>query len=83
VTGARPTSVTLLPVGRVRGGRTEPMDDGWDAVEAAIELDGARFGADAIEGTPVLDVKPHVAQFDARGPVRRPPWADELMAGSW
>ncbi len=151
--------MTLLPVGRVRGGRTEPEDDGWDAVEAAIELNAGRFGPDAvagldafshlevvflfhrvdpgaievgarrprgnpdwpevgifaqrgkdrpnrlgvsrprllavdglvlrvrgldaIDGTPVLDVKPHMPQFDARGAVRGPRWADELMAGYW
>ncbi len=159
MTGARPTPVTLLPVGWVQGGRAEPEDDRWDGVEAAIALDAARFGVeavagldafshlevvflfhrvdparieagarrprgnpdwpavgifaqrgkdrpnrlgvtrcrllaveglvlrvrglDAIDGTPVLDVKPHMPQFDARGAVRHPRWAGELMAGYW
>ena len=38
-------------------------------------------GLDAIEGTPVLDIKPHMVEFGARGEVRQPAWASELMAG--
>lgn len=38
-------------------------------------------GLDAIDGTPVVDLKPHLAQFGARGEVRQPAWVDELMAG--
>jgi tRNA (adenine37-N6)-methyltransferase len=37
-------------------------------------------GLDAIDGTPVLDLKPHVAEFGARGETRQPAWMDELMA---
>lgn len=152
-------TITLEPVGRVRGGRTEAVDDDWGAVEAAIVLDDGRFGPeataglegfshlqvvylfdrvdpaavvtgarhprhnpdwpavgifaqrarlrpnrlgvsscelvavdglrlavrglDAVDGTPVLDVKPYVAAMEPRTPVRQPPWMDELMAGYW
>lgn len=38
---------------------------------------------DAIDGTPVLDVKPYMSEFGARGEVRQPEWATELMAGYW
>ncbi|HEX4654855.1 MAG TPA: SAM-dependent methyltransferase [Mycobacteriales bacterium] len=34
---------------------------------------------DAIDGTPVLDVKPWMAEFGPRGDVRQPEWAGELM----
>jgi tRNA (Thr-GGU) A37 N-methylase len=34
----------------VRGGREEPVDDGWGAVTATIELDAGRFGPDAVAG---------------------------------
>ena len=149
---------TLRPVGYVRGGRAEPLDDGWDAVTATIALTpdfgpealaglgafshievvflfdrvaegaivaGARHprgrtdwpkvgifaqrgkdrpnrlgvticrllavegttlrvaGLDAIDGTPVLDVKPCMRGFLPRGEVREPDWARELMAGYW
>jgi len=40
-------------------------------------------GLDAIDGTPVLDVKPNMAEFWPRGEHRQPAWATELMAGYW
>ena len=40
-------------------------------------------GLDAIDGTPVIDLKPHMAEFAPRGPVRQPAWSHELMAGYW
>jgi tRNA (Thr-GGU) A37 N-methylase len=152
-------TVTLHPIGHVRGGRAEVADDGWDAVEAAIVLDPARLGPDAalgldafshvvvvfvfdrldpatvernarhprgrkdwprvgilgqrgsprpnrigvttcrllgvdgltlrvrgldaVDGTPVLDIKPHMTGFDPRGDVREPDWAREIMQGYW
>ena len=36
-------------------------------------------GLDAIDGTPVLDVKPWMNEFGPRGLVRQPAWASELM----
>lgn len=50
---------------------------GVDGLELAVR------GLDAIDGTPVLDIKPHVVEFQARGEVRQPPWITELMAGYW
>ena len=38
---------------------------------------------DAIEGTPVLDVKPHLVEFDPRAEVTEPRWARELMEHYW
>jgi tRNA (adenine37-N6)-methyltransferase len=151
--------LTLTPIGHVRGGRTEIVDDDWGAVRAAIELDpavvgddatvgletfshlevvflfdrvdpaavatGARrprgnpdwpevgilaqrgkgrpnrlgvsrcelvavdglrlgvVGLDAIDGSPVLDVKPWMSGFAPRGQVAEPRWATDLMAGYW
>lgn len=40
-------------------------------------------GLDAIDGTPVLDVKPVMREFLPRGEIRQPRWAGELMAGYW
>ena len=36
---------------------------------------------DAVDGTPVLDVKPYLKGFAPRGEVLEPAWAVELMAG--
>lgn len=41
----------------------------------AIEV----LGLDAIDGTPVLDIKPYIAEFGPRGEVSQPVWATELM----
>jgi len=40
-------------------------------------------GLDAIDGTPVLDIKPVMHGFLPRGEVREPEWAVELMKGYW
>lgn len=149
---------TLEPIGFVRGGRAEAVDDDWDRETATIELDarfgpealagladfshaeivflfdrvpeekietGARHprgrqdwplvgifaqrgknrpnrlgvtvcrieqvagtrlkvrGLDAIDGTPVLDIKPVMTDFLPRGDVREPEWAVELMSEYW
>jgi len=38
---------------------------------------------DAIDGTPVLDIKPILAEFLPRGEVRQPAWSHELMRDYW
>ncbi|MGY1722302.1 SAM-dependent methyltransferase [Blastococcus sp. SYSU DS0533] len=51
-----------------------------------LDVDGLVLhvrGLDAIDGTPVLDVKPYMAEFGPRGEVRQPAWSHELMAGYW
>jgi tRNA-Thr(GGU) m(6)t(6)A37 methyltransferase TsaA len=40
-------------------------------------------GLDAIDGTPVLDIKPVMKDFLPRGEVREPAWAKELMKSYW
>ncbi len=40
-------------------------------------------GLDAIDGTPVLDIKPAMSGFAPRGELREPEWARELMDGYW
>jgi tRNA (Thr-GGU) A37 N-methylase len=152
-------SFVLEPVGHVRGGRVEAIDDDWGPERARIELDADRFapeslfgladfshaeivfvfdriteaeivtgarhprgrrdwplvgifaqrgrnrpnrlgvsvcrivavdgltleveGLDAIDGTPVLDIKPVMAEFLPRGAIRQPAWSSELMDGYW
>ena len=151
--------IVLTPIGMVRSGRSEAIDDRWDQVESRIELDPAQFkpdalaaldsfshievvfhfdrvpddeiragarhprgrqdwpevgifaqrgkgrpnrigvtacrllgvdglvlhlrGLDAIDGTPVLDIKPVMKGFLPRGPIREPDWAAELMKDYW
>jgi tRNA-Thr(GGU) m(6)t(6)A37 methyltransferase TsaA len=51
-----------------------------------LHVDGltvAVRGLDAIDGTPVLDIKPYLAEFGPRGEIRQPAWSHELMAEYW
>jgi tRNA (Thr-GGU) A37 N-methylase len=149
----------IAPIGYVRGGRDQPVDDDWGQSRARIELDPARFGPealagldgfshlevifvfdraspaeieygarhprgrqdwplvgifaqrgknrpnrlglctcriaridglaveveglDAIDGTPVVDLKPAMREFLPRGEVTEPAWAAELMKDYW
>ena len=149
----------LEPVGFVRGGRKDPVDDDWGKSVATIVLDEGRFGPealaglqsfshveiiflfdkvtddkieygarhprgrtdwpligifsqrgknrpnrlglttckiiavdglclhleglDAIDGTPVLDIKPTMQEFLPRGEIRQPSWVAELMSAYW
>jgi len=38
-------------------------------------------GLDAIDGSPVLDIKPYMTEFAPRSTVTQPAWSHELMAG--
>jgi tRNA-Thr(GGU) m(6)t(6)A37 methyltransferase TsaA len=40
-------------------------------------------GLDAADGTPVIDIKPVMAEFLPRGVVRQPDWSTELMRRYW
>jgi tRNA (Thr-GGU) A37 N-methylase len=40
-------------------------------------------GLDAVDGTPILDLKPLMRGFEPRGLVHEPVWAGEIMANYW
>lgn len=40
-------------------------------------------GLDAIDGTPVVDIKPWMVEFGPRGVVHQPLWSAELMKDYW
>jgi tRNA (adenine37-N6)-methyltransferase len=40
-------------------------------------------GLDAIDGTPVLDIKPYASEFAPRGAVRQPALVTELRSNYW
>jgi tRNA-Thr(GGU) m(6)t(6)A37 methyltransferase TsaA len=51
---------------------------------AIVRSEGASLfvrGLDAIDGTPVLDLKPHFPDFDSPRSPRVPEWVGRLMAG--
>jgi tRNA (adenine37-N6)-methyltransferase len=40
-------------------------------------------GLDALDGTPVLDIKPVMQEFLPRDPIRQPDWSHEIMKAYW
>jgi tRNA (adenine37-N6)-methyltransferase len=51
-----------------------------------LKIEGRRLhvqGLDAIDGTPVLDIKPWVGEMGARGSLKEPEWMAELMENYW
>jgi tRNA (adenine37-N6)-methyltransferase len=51
-----------------------------------VRVEGTRLivaELDAIDGTPVLDLKPIMGEFLPRGEVRQPEWSHELMRAYW
>lgn len=38
---------------------------------------------DAIDGTPVLDIKPVMKEFEPNGEIRQPEWVSDLMKQYW
>ena len=48
-----------------------------------VSVDGLRLTVldlDAIDGTPVIDVKPYMIEFGPKGEIRQPAWSRELMS---
>lgn len=48
-----------------------------DGLVACVE------GLDAVDGTPILDIKPVWTGYLPKGHVQEPAWARELMANYW
>jgi len=66
-------------------GKNRPNRIGVTVCEI-IAVDGRVLevkGLDAIDGTPVLDIKPVMSGFSPRGRHREPAWAREIMEKYW
>jgi len=51
-----------------------------------LEINGSSIrvaGLDAIDGSPVVDIKPWMEEFGPRGAVSQPMWSTELMKDYW
>jgi tRNA (adenine37-N6)-methyltransferase len=88
VTGARhPRNNPDWPVVGVFAQRTKnrPSRIG-STICRVVRVEGRKLWVaelDAIDGTPVLDIKPVMAEFLPRGEVKQPPWSHELMKEYW
>src|SRR5579871_1827986 len=54
----------IEPIGHVRGGRTDPIDDDWGSSVATIELDATQVGADALVGLDAFSHAEIIFLFD-------------------
>ena len=88
VTGARhPRGNTAWPKIGIfaQRGKNRPNRIGV-TVCRIVAVDGLNLeveGLDAIDGTPVLDIKPVMSGFAPRGDHREPEWAREIMEQYW
>lgn len=65
--------------------KTRPNLIGTSIAEL-ISIEGGALtvkGLDAIDGTPVIDIKPVMREFLPHGEVRQPQWASALMKNYW
>lgn len=66
-------------------GRNRPNRLGV-SVCRVLRIEGSTLyvaGLDAIDGTPVVDIKPVMSGFLPRGAIREPLWAREIMQDYW
>ena len=87
-TGARhPRGRTDWPLVGIfaQRGRNRPNRIGV-SICRLLSVEGTRLkvrGLDAMDGTPVLDIKPVMTGFLPRGEIREPEWVSELMKDYW
>jgi tRNA-Thr(GGU) m(6)t(6)A37 methyltransferase TsaA len=87
-TGARhPRGRTDWPLVGIfaQRGRNRPNRIGV-SICRLLSVEGTRLkvrGLDAVDGTPVLDIKPVMTGFLPRGEIREPEWVSELMKDYW
>ena len=87
-TGARhPRGRTDWPLVGIfaQRGRNRPNRIGV-SICRLLSVEGTRLkvrGLDAVDGTPVLDIKPVMMAFLPRGGIHEPEWVGELMKDYW
>lgn len=65
--------------------KDRPNSIGLTIVEL-IKRDGRKIwvkNLDAIDGTPILDIKPVIKEFLPQGEIKQPSWCSELMRDYW
>lgn len=66
-------------------GKNRPNRIGLTTVRILKRVDNVLFvtGLDAVDGTPVLDLKPVMQEFLPQESIQQPNWATELMTHYW
>lgn len=66
-------------------GKNRPNKLG-STIATIVSIDGTTIhlsGLDAIDGTPVIDIKPVMSEFMPREAIAQPAWSKEIMKGYW
>ncbi len=66
-------TITLKAIGIVRNGITQRPKQGWKEVVSDIVINSSL--TEALDGTPVIDIKPYIPEFDSTADARVPQWA--------
>ncbi|MGE8003183.1 tRNA (N6-threonylcarbamoyladenosine(37)-N6)-methyltransferase TrmO [Lysinibacillus sp. NPDC093216] len=66
-------------------GKNRPNKLGVTVVELLELKDRSLIvkGLDAIDGTPIIDIKPVMKEFLPKGEIKQPRWANDLMKNYW
>lgn len=88
ITGARrPRNLTYLPETGIFAQRAKNRPNKLGLSTAALikKEKNTLFvkGLDAINGTPVLDIKPVLTEFLPKGEIKEPGWVKEIMKNYW
>ena len=77
--------IQLNPVATVKNSRMSPTDDFWGEVISEIELTDQipTEALDAINGTPVLDIKPAFKEYQPKSDLIQPFRVSDLMKKYW
>ncbi|HTY10033.1 MAG TPA: tRNA (N6-threonylcarbamoyladenosine(37)-N6)-methyltransferase TrmO [Bacteroidota bacterium] len=79
----RPRNLHSMPEVGIFSQRAKDRPNPIGITTVKIEAVGADYvdvrGLDAIDGTPIVDIKPYYLQFDCVPAAKAPPWVDELM----
>ena len=67
--------INLTPIGHVRGGRDQPIDDDWGHSRASLVLDPGQFEPDALAGLADFSHAEVIFHFDKVSP-------DKIIAGA-
>lgn len=69
------SGMTVRPIGVVRNEIKQTMKGGWEKVVSEIVVDEVL--TDAIDGTPVIDIKPFLPKYDSTNIPRVASWVPE------
>lgn len=76
-------TIIFKPIGYVESPIKDKTDVGWGVVQSKVKIHeqfkSGLKGLDAIDGTPVIDIKPYYPRYDTVEKAIVPNWVHEIM----